>query len=80
MKITPEHFEVIKSHVESSPIFPLLTNYLKAGLSAKRYRWDCLWKSGLKIGDGCGMTGLPIYAYADDDHIDTALRKITGTS
>lgn len=43
----------------------------------KRYRWDLLYASGLKIGDGVGMPGdVNLYAYMDDSHIDTALRSI----
>lgn len=41
------------------------------------FRWDVLWATGLKIGDGVGMPGdLNLYAYANDDHIDTALKRI----
>lgn len=43
---------------------------------SKRYRWDLIHDSGLKIGDGVGMSGLPLYAYLNDDHIDTALRSL----
>ena len=33
--------------------------------------------SMLKIGDGVGVKGdVDIYAYANDDHLDTALRHI----
>jgi hypothetical protein len=42
-----------------------------------RYRWDLLNATGLKIGDGAGMPGdLNLYAYLNDDHIDSALRSI----
>lgn len=40
-----------------------------------RYRWDLLYASGLRLGDGVGMQGdLNLYAYLDDTHIDSALR------
>lgn len=46
----------------------------------KRYRWDLLWASGLKLGDGMGMRGdLDLYAYLDDAHIDSALRHLVPT-
>lgn len=82
MKIKPEDYKVLEAAVlrvkEANP--SAHDAYLAAGWSDKRYRWDLLWKSGLKIGDGAGMPGdLDLYAYANDDHIDTALRKITGT-
>jgi hypothetical protein len=48
-------------------------------LTAKRWRWDLLWRAK-RVGF------LPdrfiedtIYSYANDDHIDTALRHITAT-
>ena len=43
----------------------------------KRYRWDLLWASKLTIAGGTTIHGdLNLYAYMDDEHIDTALRKI----
>jgi len=57
-----------------------LDNYTSLGLTAKRYRWDMLEKSKIKIGDGINIDGdVNIYAYANNNHIDTALRKITKT-
>lgn len=47
--------------------------YRDMGLSEERWRWDLVWefcKSGL----------YPVMDYLNDDHIDTALRKITATS
>lgn len=42
-----------------------------------RYRWDLLWATRIKIGDGRGVPGdLNLYAYLDDTHIDSALRHI----
>ena len=80
MKIKPEDYAVLEKHVRESRIFPMLMDYRKRGLSDMRYRWDCLYASGLKIGDGAGMPGdLNLYAYCDDTHIDTALRRITNT-
>lgn len=34
----------------------------------KRYRWDLLYLSGFQLG--------PLYSYLNDEHIDTALRRI----
>lgn len=57
-----------------------LATYRKQGLSDMRYRWDALRATGLTIGDGNGVCGdLDLYAYMDDSHIDTALRRITKT-
>jgi hypothetical protein len=80
MKITNEDYTILKQHIEGSRVFPMLMEYRERGLSDKRYRWDCLYSSGIKIGDGIGRRGdLNLYQYLDDTHIDTALRKITGT-
>ena len=41
----------------------------------KRFRWDLLWASKIKIGDGRGVKGdVDLYAYMNDAQIDTALK------
>lgn len=41
----------------------------------KRFRWDLLHASGVKIGDGIGIQGdINLYSYMHDEHIDTALK------
>lgn len=51
--------------------------YREKQLSPKRLRWDLLYASKLKLGDGVGTHGdVNVYAYANDEHIDTALRSI----
>ena len=82
MKITPEDYTVLESAVKRTIAQTGLTldNYISLGLTAKRYRWDMLEKSRIKIGDGISINGdVNIYAYANNNHIDTALRKITKT-
>lgn len=73
MKITPEHYEILKGHIEESlKTFPeTLDAYLKAGNSAKRYRWDVLWHA--KCSEWICNT---LYKYIHDEHIDTALKAI----
>lgn len=56
------------------------------GLAPKRMRWDAFHDASniarcehgvALVGDNVGMPGrTSIYAYANDDHIDTALRRI----
>ena len=53
---------------------PNLDEYVKAGMSHKRWRWDMTYWTGLTPWI-CNN----IYPYANDDHIDSALRLITGT-
>ena len=82
MKITPEDYAVLESAIKRTIAQTGLSldNYTSLGLTAKRYRWDLLEKSQIKIGDGINIDGdVNIYAYANNNHIDTALRKITKT-
>lgn len=82
MKITPEDYAVLESAIKCTMARTGLSidNYTSLGLTAKRYRWDMLEKSGIRIGDGININGdINIYAYANKNHIDTALRKITKT-
>ena len=80
MKITPEDYAILERSVKHTMALTGLTldNYTSLGLTAKRYRWDMLEKSQIKIGDGINIDGdVNIYAYANKNHIDTALKKIT---
>ena len=82
MKITPEDYAILERAVKRTIALTGLTldNYTSLGLTAKRYRWDMLEKTQIKIGDGINIDGdVNIYAYANNNHIDTALRKITKT-
>lgn len=85
MKITPEDLDALKQAVQPLDTAASRARYIanefpRAELvkdKDKRYRWDLLWASKLKIGDGKGIKGdLDLYAYLNDDHIDTALRSI----
>jgi len=82
MKIKPEDFAVLKAAVEKVVADrPGLDRvYKESGMTHMRYRWDSLYRTKLKIGDGVGVQGdLNLYAYMNDDHIDTALRAILGS-
>ncbi|PHR81079.1 MAG: hypothetical protein COA59_16455 [Colwellia sp.] len=80
MKITPEDYAILESAIKSTIARTGLSidNYTSLGLTAKRYRWDMLEKSGIRIGNGI-EDDVNIYAYANKIHLDTALRKITKT-
>lgn len=73
MKIEQAHFDRLQDAVQTAlKTFPYtLDEYLKAGNSAKRYRWDVLWHAQ-QTRFVCNT----LYKYLNDDHIDTALRKI----
>ncbi|MBV1882154.1 MAG: hypothetical protein KUG82_10995 [Pseudomonadales bacterium] len=82
MKITPEDYAILEIAVKRTIARTGLSldNYVSLGLTAKRYRWDMLKQTNITIGDGINIIGdVDIYAYANDTHIDTALRKITRT-
>jgi len=63
LKIKPEDYLVLKAAVEKvaeeNP--GMHREYRENGLSEMRYRWDLLWKAGLKIGDGRGIEPIRLY-------------------
>ena len=86
MKIKPEHLEKLRQGVETALAeHPEVTvqSYLDAGRSVMRFRWDVLYyavKRGYVEIDGNSDNPISVlYEYCDDNHIDTALRRITGT-
>lgn len=82
MKMSAEHYETIKAAIQTIPVAGILAHraYIIAEGKAqdvdKRLRWDCLHATKIKLGDGRGCSGLPVYAYLHDAHIDTALKQI----
>ena len=84
LKIKPEDLEILKNFI--APVDTkerrqayLDGNFPRAELCKdvdKRYRWDLLYISRIKIGDGVGAQGnVNLYSYMDDSHIDSALRS-----
>ena len=78
MKITESHFNFIQSQIlkvlerhSISDIKVFIKSYTDKGLSEKRARWD-LYYAAIPAQWTCDN----IYPYANDDHIDTVLRKI----
>lgn len=85
MKITPEHYEFIKSAIQNKFTVSLVNDHRTFIESEwkrdhipftqenveKRLRWDLLWLSVTSAWI-CGT----VYKYADDTHIDTALKNI----
>jgi hypothetical protein len=75
MKIKPEHVAHMRAAIvpilPSIPSEATLRNDPRVKDAAKRRRWDALYAAGLSrwVSDN-------IYSYADDTHIDTALRAI----
>lgn len=75
MKIKAEHYQHMrKAMFEVLPDHPNLKYYVdnKIGIDhAKRRRWDVFSKAGLSP-----YVCEHVYPYANNDHIDTALRHI----
>ena len=75
MKIKIEHYAHIARQLNN--IKPLILQariaYKNSGLSDKRFQWDMLRQADL-IPFICDT----IYKYANDDHINTALRQYFG--
>ena len=83
MKIKPEHYEHIKTEIktlvdkadnrERMITYKLsLANDARVMNLAKRFRWDILYAvSGMST-----WLSKEVYPYANDEHIDTALRAI----
>lgn len=82
MKITQEHLQTLQQAVSPHDTAERRKDYregrFKNSATCKnvnmRYRWDLLYMSKLKIGDGVGMSGLPLYQYMNDVNIDSALK------
>lgn len=72
MKITPHHYTALKNAIASLDREQVLAHKaLELGNDKeKRFRWDLLFAS--KQSDIVSN----IYKYANDSHLDTALRKI----
>ena len=73
MKIKLEHIEHMKHLIGNASKAPTRSTYRNLGLSAMRWRWDVARSAGL-----IPFFGEELYKYADDTHIDTALRFILG--
>ena len=74
MKIKPEHYQhMLIAMRAAQALQPTATraSYEAKGLTAKRHRWDLFYAAGL-LAWICDN----VYIYADDEHIDTALRSI----
>ena len=71
MKIKPEHLEHLRQLVTPHDTPEARKLAIEQGHNNMRYRWDCLWaaKQSRWVCDN-------LYPYINDDHIDTALRRI----
>lgn len=73
MKIKTEHYQEMKKAIEALPRDKVLEHKaLELGNDKqKRFLWDVFWAAKLyKLTSDC------LYDYLNDDHIETALKKI----
>lgn len=75
MKMTKKHYEMLEKAVKPLDTQERRDTYKKHGFTNMRYRWDLFWKS--EIYKTFWMQ--EVYAYCNDDHIDTVLRNIVPT-
>jgi len=72
MKLRPEHAQELRDAI--APVLAAnpgaRAEYVKLGRTMRRYRWDVLHASGYNT--------TAIYKYANDEHIDTVLRRVCG--
>ena len=80
MKITPDHYATLHmaiTRARAAKLLPESNYYVLQNLTAKRWRWDLLWRAKREGYLPDRFIEDTIYSYANDDHIDTALRRIT---
>ena len=80
LKIKTEHYETLRGACED-----VLAKYPKAraeyavkGLSDKRFRWDVLYSARIDGVSGTEWLCRTLYPYMNDEHMDSALRRIVG--
>lgn len=78
MKIKPEHYNHMSEAIRTIAGKPIIEKHRAAIIAegkAKdiemRLRWDCAYAAGLS-----GYIARHVYSYANDTHVDTALRAI----
>lgn len=81
MKIKQEHYEVLKQGMDKvNKLHPgAKIYYADKGLSAMRFRWDCLHCAERMGSVPSDFICKVLYKYLDDTHIDTALKSITAS-
>lgn len=78
MRISDPDFNRLKELIDFDPCVgeTLAKIYSNKGMTPKRFRWDMLWTARRKRPDDFNELFDKLYSYANDDHVDTALRYI----
>jgi hypothetical protein len=79
MKMKTEHYDQLAHAIGPLMAKHSFSDYKALNLSAKRYRWDLMSAARFNGVSGSRWICDNLYGYLNDDHIDTALRRITGT-
>lgn len=84
MKMKPEHLAILRAAVAPHDTIGHRAAYRAGNFpnadackdKNMRYRWDCVYRSKLRIVARAAMPDdLVVYDYLNDDNIDTALRS-----
>jgi len=79
MKITAEHFSILESAMSASLDEGIMLS-APDNMSNMQFRWSWLWKTTIEGQRADSWVNDFLYPYLNDDHIDTALRRIAGHS
>lgn len=80
MKIKDSHYNFLKEKITNIGVETILLhrkslyNDQRIKDLNKRVRWDCFWIAARTNREE--LDKLELYSYLNDDHIDTALKKI----
>lgn len=76
MKIKPEDFEELKNLVAPFMEEAKKAEYNAAGMTDRRYHFDCFWMASREHRTEANALMQRIYTYANDDHLATALKHV----
>ena len=80
MKMTTEHFAILEAAMNKSMQDGAMLPFDTSEWTNKRFRWQWLYETKID-GQRCSAWICDhLYSYLNDDHIDTALRRIAGHS
>lgn len=71
-----EHYAQLRELILPEHSIELYSRYLNLELSNMRYRWDLIQRAKILNRNEISALFDGMYMYLNDDHIDTALRKI----
>ena len=75
MKIKPNHYDILVAAIaaQKDRFNSAALAYKSAGFSKVRFAWDIMRAAGIHPGNERNADLWPVYDYADDSHIQTAL-------